>query len=389
LERIKKTHQGNIKRYKAIATGGLSTTPVFDIDLELEVLAAIAFNRKIQYKINKLNDDDFYSTANKEIYKHFKHVFNNKKIIDIITIGKKINCVSLLNREYAVYPSQIDLQIEKLRELSVKRLLQNIAYKMTVMIDEGKSLEDIKNFYNEKMRRISLGFNDDITTEKIDEELEEYLTRRELPVIKTGFPKLDRITGGFTNGSYTIIASAQGIGKTTLMINFLSHICSKLNKKVLCVSLEMSFLSLQAKIISNLSGVSFSKMMFAMSDLNEEEWIKINEARAKMSNFRIQWLGQKEVSINEIKTKLNEEGDVDIVMIDYMQLLTPSIRGRTLYETMTNISRELKILASEFNIPFVVIASINRDYSDRSGYTPHISDIRGSGSIEYDADLVV
>ena len=126
-----------------------------------------------------------------------------------------------------------------------------------------------------------------------------------------------------------------------------------------------------------------------MTSITNDEWKAINDARAKVSKFKISWLGQEEVKTSDIKSALKEENDIDVVMIDYMQLLKPASQGRTPYEITTNISKELKILSGEFNIPFIVIASINRDYSDRTDYTPHISDIRNSGSVEYDADLVL
>ena len=215
------------------------------------------------------------------------------------------------------------------------------------------------------------------------------MTREKDPAIKTGFPKLDRVTGGFMGGTLNIIASAQGIGKTTFIINMLSNICGKLNKKVLFVPLEMSFMSLHAKIISCLSGVSFSEMMYGSKKLSTENWSLINDARAKAAKFQIHRLGEKEVSTNDIRSKVQSLGDIDMVIVDYMQLVKPVAKSNSMYENITNISRELKILSSEANIPFVVVASINREYSDRSDNRAKISDIRGSGNIEYDADMVL
>ncbi|WP_406607523.1 DnaB-like helicase C-terminal domain-containing protein, partial [Candidatus Infernicultor aquiphilus] len=146
---------------------------------------------------------------------------------------------------------------------------------------------------------------------------------------------------------------------------------------------------LYTKLISCISGISFSKMMFDMKSLNINEWKEINNTRAKIEQFKLLKLGEEEIKTSDIRAKIKEEKDIDIVMIDYLQLLKPADKGKTMYETISNISNELKILSSEANIPFIVIASINRDYADRRKKIPDISDIRGSGEIEYDADLVL
>lgn len=389
MKDIKQISQKNTEQSKAIKTGVISQMPVFNRELELDILASIAFNSSLQCKIDVLKEEDFYILNNKKIYKYFMVMFDKKNIIDIAIIGKRISCVDLIGRQYVALPSQIDLQIEELKKITSKRRLQNIAYDVSIMVEEDRDISDIKRFYDSEIKKVGQGIEVKITTEDIDEEFEEYITQKEVPAIKTGFPKLDGATGGFMNGIYTIIAAAQSVGKTTALINFIVYMCRKLSKKVLLVSLEMNFLALQSKIISNISGVPYSKMMFKMKELNDDECRRINNARATVSKFDISWLGQKEVSTSDIRARLEEENNVDLVMVDYMQILRPAERGRTLYETTTNISRELKILAGEFGIPFIVVASINRDYSDRADYTPHISDIRGSGNIEYDADLVL
>ena len=101
------------------------------------------------------------------------------------------------------------------------------------------------------------------------------------------------------------------------------------------------------------------------------------------------FLGEKEINTADIKAEIKELRNIDVIFIDYLQLLKPTFPGKSLYESTSNISRELKVLAMEFNIPFVVINSINRDYSNRNDYKPHISDLRNSGQLEYDADLVL
>jgi len=378
------------KQYKAIRTDKLTSTAIHDTDLELDILATLAFTPKLQYKIISLSEEDFYHINTKDIYNKFIKMYNSDNVIDISLLNKNSNdfVLKLINRNNTTLASQINARIKKLKDISGKRKIQGIAHEMTTMVSSGKDLKDIRNCGSEIIK-IGEDILKDVTNEDVDEKLEEFMTREKDPAIKTGFPKLDRVTGGFMAGTLNIIASAQGIGKTTAVINMLSYICGKLNKKALFVPLEMSFMSLHAKIISCLSGVSFSKMMYGGNKLSSEEWAVINNARAKASQFQIYRLGEKETTTNDIRGKIKALGDVDIVIIDYMQLVKPVEKSYSMYEKITNISRELKIIASETNIPFIVVASINRDYSDRNDNRPKISDIRGSGNIEYDADMVL
>jgi replicative DNA helicase len=385
-------YQEKIQKQYRLRTDKAESNLIHDTELELDVLATIAFVPDQQYKITILTEDDFYSLNSKEIYRAFLDMFVAGKPIDLPAIDKNLKSnkvgLSLFNRQATVIPSQLDHRIERLKDISGKRRVQEIAYEMTAMVASGKGLKEVRDFYSGELLKVGQEIYKDKTTEDLDGMLEEYLTEKKDPAIRTGFPKLDQTTGGFMNGTLNIIASAQGLGKTTLIVNMFPYICGKQGKSILIVSLEMTFMSMHAKMVSNLSGVSFSKLMYGNLNSDTDNWQAINEARAKISEYRIDRLGEREITTADIRSKI-KSCNPDIVFVDYMQLLKPISKGSSMYETITNISRELKILASESGIPFVVIASINRDYSDRGDNRPKISDIRGSGNIEYDADLVL
>ena len=286
----------NQKQFRALKTNQLTDIPIHDTDLELDILATIAFNPKLQYKITSLKEEDFYHIDTKDIYKKFMEMFDREGVIDISLMDKRSNnfILALINRNNTTLSSQLNARIKKLKDISSKRKIQGIAYQMTVMVSSGKDLKDIRDCGAEI---IKIGEDNlkDVTNEDVDEKLEEYMTRKEDPAIKTGFAKLDRTTGGFLNGSLNIIASAQGIGKTTFVINLITHICGKLNKKVLFIPLETNFMSLHAKVISCLSGISFSRIMWDSKKLTPGEWELINNARAKASKYQIYRMGEKEI----------------------------------------------------------------------------------------------
>ena len=366
---------------KMLDSDKLTTIPPINIELELDVLATVALKPEFNFKINELTEDCFYN-ENKKIYQVFKKMFNEENIIDIATLSSKVNCLNLFNRNYTVLSYQLDSQIKELKELAKRRALQKVAYKIMSMIKENKESINIKNYILSAVTENKI--DDRLSTAKIDDKLEEYMTKIS-PAIKTGFEKFDSVVGGFLNGTMNLIASAQGIGKTSYVINILRYVCNN-GFKVLFISLEMSFISLHAKLISLISKVEFKKIMLSKK-FTDEEWKRIIAARAEIHDYKLLRLGEKDITTQDIRAYLMSNKP-DMVIIDYMQLIKP-IKDGTLYENATNISRELKILSTQFDIPFLVISSINRDYSDRHDFTPRISDIRHSGQIEFDCDVVI
>ena len=370
---------------KMLDSDKLTTIPPINIELELDVLATVALKPEFNFKINELTEDCFYN-ENKKIYQVFKKMFNEENIIDIATLSSKVNCLNLFNRNYTVLSYQLDSQIKELKELAGKRMLQSMAYKTVLMIKENQSLSTIKNYLQDQS--VKVNSPDSEITDKVIGDAFDCYTAGERISLKTGFEKFDNATGGLLNGTYSVVAAAQGIGKSTYLINIITNIC-KNNKKILLVSLEMNFLAIYIKILSCLSGILTSKIMFHPGELKVEEWQKINDARNKILNFKISRLGEKEVSVSDIRSRLKKEQDIDIVMIDYLQLLKPDVKSTNMYEIISDISRSLKVLASEFNIPFLVVSSINRNWSSRVDFIPRISDLRGSGTIEFDSDMVI
>jgi replicative DNA helicase len=389
----------NIQKFNALPTDRISVSPIYDRELELDVLYSLINLLRHAYKVNRLDKDDFYFEDTRALFMVFKEMVNTSGSADPSMLPLKLKnsgCyLSLFNRY--VLTTQIDLHIERLREIANVRKLQDIAYRVTVSCAEGKKFADIKAWQYSELEKVKpIRQKEGNAISAIDDKYEQYLSRKEQPAIKTGFLKLDWITGGFLNGTLNVIASAQGIGKTTFALNCVKYICQKLNKKVLYVSLEMSYLSLYGKLISALSGISFSEVMAGKlraddgwKDFTSEELIKIHDARAKIYDWKLVFAGEASTDTASIADAIKENGDIDIVFVDYLQLLKPTIAGHSIYETTSAISRELKAIAMKFDIPIVAINSINRDYSDRKDFKPHISDLRNSGQLEYDADFVL
>uniref|UniRef100_A0A6H1ZDI0 DNA 5'-3' helicase n=1 Tax=viral metagenome TaxID=1070528 RepID=A0A6H1ZDI0_9ZZZZ len=383
----------NIKEFNRIAIDGLKTPLIYDRDLELEVLACIVFNANNFSKIMLLDIDDFYSLEMKELFTAINGQYDVDRIINlpsIYTTLKSKDCyLSLYNRNNYVITSQVDVNIKGLKEKSNARKLQDISYQATIKVSEGENSTDIKNWLIGETEKIdTLNNIREITNDELDDRFEKMLSQSNLSPTTANLKKFDDKTGGFDKGTLTVIAAIQGAGKTTLAINLLNHICGSLNKSVLYVSLEMTFDTLDLMSITNLTGISYFKIKHRHKEIEEQDWKRINNARAKISEYKLTRIGEEEISTDIIRDKLREK-NIDVVIIDYLQKVNYLKKYNNEYERLTNISRELKTLANEFNIPIIVIASLNREYSKRPDKTPQISDIRGSGSIEYDADMVL
>jgi replicative DNA helicase len=385
-------YQSSHAKYNRLSIEGLQAQPIFDKELELDTLACIVFNSDNYSKIALLDNDDFYSLETQKLFSALKRNYESDKTINLSSVDTEIKSTACYlsiqnNRDYII-TAQVDFDIKKLKEISGKRKLQNLLYKATVKIDEGENADNVKAWLLKESKKIITDYAiKEITIPMVDESFAKFMESARDETVRSGFPKFDNVTGGFGKGSMTIIASAPSIGKTTFAINILNHVCGKLGRRVLFVSLEMSYVHLYTKIVTNISGVSFHKIMCGKDKLTDDEWTGITNARAKASEYKLFMIGNKEISLLDIRESLNKV-KAEMVIIDYMQLLKPLSNG-SLYENTTNLSRGLKVIASEFDVPFLVISSINRDYADRNDMTPRISDIRHSGQIEYDADMVL
>ena len=381
------------KKQNSIPIGKITEQPIFDRSLEIDTLACIIFDPDNYSKVLLLGEDDFYSLDTKALFVAIKNNYTIEKIINLSSIEvtlKATDCfLQIRNSNDYIVPDQVDFNIKKLKEISDKRKLQDIFYNANIKILEGEDSKDVNNWFNaetDKIKRSSGAI--ETTANEADDEMMEILEGSKAKPISTGFALFDESTGGLDYGCMIVIAAIQGAGKTTLTLNMLDHICREEKKTVLYVSLEMNFGSLHTKLTAMMTGIPYFKLRYRKEELTDDDWTNITNARATLHGLNLIRIGKGGVSVDDIRSKLKEK-KADIVIIDYLQKLDYDQKTNNDYEKLTRISQELKGLANDFNLPVVLVASLNREYANRPDHTPRISDIRGSGSIEYDADLVV
>lgn len=227
----------------------------------------------------------------------------------------------------------------------------------------------------------------------IDQITESAEAGRDVPGISTGFDELDKLTGGLVGGQLIVIAGRPAMGKTTLALNIAEHVAGPAEDKyVLVVSLEMSGVELAKRMISGFSGVESGKLKSGA--LNKDEWARVSKAGTYLSELKIDLSDSGGLDydrlIQSAKTSARK-GRLDMIVIDYLQLMSlGSNSGRSnRQEQISEISRGLKNLARELDIPIIALSQLSRKLEERQDKRPILSDLRESGAIEQDSDVVM
>lgn len=332
---------------------------------------------KRSHILEHLNSDMFIFKEYKEIYETIVSMKKNNIEIEIDNIIKRIKKESNkrlaadLNKEF-ITAGNCDYYLEKIHESYFKRLLKECD-----SFEGYKYLEKLKEKYKLKA-----------DTKKIYSEAEEFVVEyfnRWDDSIQTYFPSIDNAIGSLQGGDLLILAGATGMGKTCMMLNLLKNMALN-GKKVLLFSLEMSLQQLQNRIISAETGVDSDKVRnFTMT---QEEFQRYSDY-ALSDDFKkldIDVNTDYEITIEKIK-RVVMNSDADIVFIDYLGLIKSDFYGTT-YDRVSEISRNLKLLALASNRPFIVLHQLSRIPNDRKEKRPLLSDLRDSGKIEQDADFI-
>jgi replicative DNA helicase len=364
-----------------------------DTELERVIISNIVYKcPELNHYINELKPEYFYKNIYRDIVKTLKAKLKageDPSTFDIPEdMRRELMVKDLIDSTFVTI--HFEESLKKLKSIYSHREI----YRLTMAVEEMISKNsrppgEIKNWLKSELEKVELSGRDITSIQDIDLKFEEqYIDVAEARNIMTGFKKLDSLTGGFRPGSYNLIAGDRSTGKSTFMLNMVNHICGELKKKILIVSLEMGYSEILGKLISINSGIDSSRILNPLIKINEDEIKSINNARAKIYDYRLFLDGHApRTDTLFIEDLYNRLGGVDIIFIDYLRLLAPTEKGYSAYEVITNISRDLQTLSKRLNIPLVVISTLNRRREDRPDKRPKLSDLRDSGNIEYDIDL--
>ncbi|MCL1914394.1 MAG: replicative DNA helicase [Eubacteriaceae bacterium] len=389
----------------------VSKAPPYSNDAERSVLGCMMLDKdSLVAALSLLGEDDFYVESNKWVFSAISSLSNEGFAIDTVTVWDRLNSLGLGERisptyvvelaEIVPYTSHIT---EYCRIVSEKSSMRKIIASFSGIIAEcyreqlplAEIIEMAERFiYGLSMNenRGSLVPLTQAITPAIKRLTELYAMDTALTGVPTGFADLDLITGGLQDSDLVLIAARPSMGKTALGLNIAQNASFRAGKSVAFFSLEMSTDQLVLRIISAESEISGTSIRLGtQSDFEWKRILRLN-TDIKESNVKLFLDDTSGISVSEVRSKLRKlkasEG-LDMVIIDYLQLMTTRIRSENRQQEISAISRELKALAKELQIPVVALSQLSRAPEGRKDRRPVLSDLRESGAIEQDADIVM
>ena len=380
-----------------------------NLEVEQAVLGCVLIDPEVSVNIiSKVHDYDFYSETHKAIYRAIVKLYDANVTVDILTLTDElekegvlasVGGVSYLTTLTNAVPSAANHEnyVAILRKNSTLRQLIEACGQV---IEKAYNSEDgdaclalaEKNIYDIGERGQTSGFvtiKDSL--ESVIGKLEEiHKDSNSLRGLTTGFYKLDEITNGLQKSDLIIIAARPGFGKTSLAMNIVTNAALEAGAKCACFSLEMSADQLSQRMLFSLANVDMGKGL--KGDLDQVDWGKLWKANKKLTQTQIYIddgsLNTPAKILSKCR-KLKREHGLDLVMIDYLQLMTDDMKSDNRQTEISAISRKMKVLAKELNVPVILLSQLSRGVEQRTNHRPVLSDLRESGAIEQDADMVI
>ena len=386
--------------------------PPNDIEAEQAVLGSMLTDKDaVIAAIEVLKPEDFYREDNKTIYTAVLNLYNRAEPVDIITLKSELSSMgkfdSVGGLEYlAELPEKVpttanvDKYIKIVEEKAILRNLIKTANEIiTLGYDPTEEVEDIMDNAEKKIFDIMQSKNQkgytpikDILIETFAQLEQLYNQKQHITGVPTGFADLDYKTAGFHGSDLVLVAARPAMGKSAFALNIATNAAVRAKVPVAIFSLEMSKEQMVNRILCSEAMLDSNKVR--TGKLDEQDWAKLASALGPLSEADIFIDDTPGISVMEIRAKcrkLKLEKGLGMVVIDYLQLITASSnrRGGSREQEIAEISRSLKILAKELDIPVIALSQLSRAPEQRPDHRPMLSDLRESGSIEQDADKVI
>ncbi|MBE6631641.1 MAG: replicative DNA helicase [Ruminococcaceae bacterium] len=379
----------------------------YSVEAEQALLGSILIDpESINEVANIIKANDFYIESHKQIYLSMQSLFIKSKNIDVVTIINELVSSSNYNDEQAAeYIKMIASSVPSaanVKDYAVivknKSMLRQLIeacddIQSTAFAEQGEFAHIIDSAES-KIFSIAQGHETkdfehirDVLIREY-EHLNQLRTDRESAMgLPTGFSALDNTLVGMSAGDLVLIGARPGVGKTSLVLNIASNV-ARLSKKTVCIfSLEMSNQQLVGRLLAMEALVDSTNMRSGM--LTDEDWKKLAEASSILSECDILLDDTTNITVTGMKAKLRRVKNLGLIVVDYLQLMQSEKSSDNRGQEISDISRGLKLLAKELGVPLITCAQLNRQVESRTGKTPMLSDLRDSGAIEQDADVVM
>lgn len=375
------------------------------------VLSSLLVNSEtIEFTIQHLTVETFYFKNHQELYKAILVLYDKNKLIDIITLTTflqdnglldKIGGLKIITQLINQIPNLVYLEeyIKLLQDKFLRRTLIRLGYQIiNSSYITNISLESLLNDIEEQLFNITNNReNTNLLSSaellsKVFLDLKQKSVEIVLPGLKSGFDNLDLLTQGFQKSDLIIVAGRPSMGKTALCLNIAIAVCKNHKLPIIFFSLEMSKEQLMYRLLSNETEISNTALR--SGNINKTDWNKLSSVIKNLSTLPIFIDDTPNISIQNIRLKIKkilfEQTKIGLIVIDYLQLMQLSTsKNENRVQELSQITRALKTIAREFNIPIIALSQLSRNVENRTDKRPMLSDLRESGSIEQDADLVL
>ncbi len=388
----------------------LDRIPPHNIEAEESILGAMMISQDaIAIGGEILDDDDFYRDNHKKIYSAIKNVYVRGEAADPITITEELKRMNILEgvggkayihtlisnvplaanaKHYATIIAQ-NATLRRLIEAATK--IAAMGYEVPESIEKTVDTAE-QLIFDVSKRRIKGDFANlkDLLTEGY-EKLEKLYEKDSLITgLSTGFKDLDRLTSGLQPSDLIIVAGRPSMGKSSLVLGIARHVGLHLKKPVAIFSLEMACYQLSQRIMCSEAEIDATRLKTGR--LKDDDWVELGRVVGELAEAPIYIDDTASINMMEIRTKtrrLMTQKNIALIIVDYLQLMTGPFGLQNRQQEVSEISRSLKILGREFNVPVVAVSQLSRACELRQNKRPQLADLRESGAIEQDADLVI
>lgn len=366
-------------------------------------------NKALAASAEIIKPEDFYFDANREIYGISMELFNENTPVDMVTVSDRLTrydkldavggvtyltslAMSITTTENVVYYAKI------IREKSVLRKLSKTATAInSIAVAQDSDTETVLERATQMI--IDVASNNDkgdivpvseIIMETYQDMVENALNPDNMTGLATGFDELNRRCGGFHGGEFILIAGRPGMGKSSFAVNIAEHVSIADGKTVALFNLEMPKEAILKRILCSQALIDAGKII--TGKIEGDDWARLGKILDKIAAAPLYIDDSSVVTVSEIRAKcqrLKQTKGLAMVVIDYLQLMQGSGRNESRQQEISDISRSLKIMAKELGVPVVALSQLSRASESRQDKRPMLSDIRESGAIEQDADMVI
>ncbi len=389
----------------------LGKIPPNDIEAEQAILGCMLTDKDaVISALEILKEEDFYREDNKAIYSAITNLYNRAEPIDIITVKAELSSIGKLESvgglgylaelpDKVPTTANVDRYIKIVEEKSILRSLIKTSNELiTLGYDDTQEVDTIidvaeKKIFNLMQNRNQKGYTPikDVLVETFAQLEQLYNQKQAVTGVPTGFLDLDHRTSGLHKSDLVLIAARPAMGKSAFAINIATNAALRAKTPVIIFSLEMSKEQVVSRILSSEAMVDSNKIR--TGKIEEDDWGKLAGSLGPLSEAEIYIDDTPGISITEIRAKcrkLKLEKNIGLVVIDYLQLIQGTgKRNSSREQEISEISRSLKILAKELDVPVIALSQLSRAAEARPDHRPMLSDLRESGAIEQDADIVM